>query len=62
MTAPQPDRDARVRELSRMCKASLAAIIRRNHPNLWTAHPLTSWSKDELIREVLRDEYPEGVA
>jgi hypothetical protein len=51
------DRDLRVRELSRMCKSSLVAIVRRNHPHMWTAHPLERWSKDDLINEVLRDEY-----
>jgi hypothetical protein len=51
------DRDIRVRELSRMCRASLVAIVRQARPQMITAHPLERWSKDDLINEVLRDEY-----
>lgn len=54
---PSPH-DVRVKELSRMSKRELASIIRRNHPNMWTAHPLETWNKDELVNDILRDEFP----
>ena len=62
MIGPITPHDARVRELSRTSKRDLAAMVRRNHPHMWTAHPLESWNRDELVNEVLRDEFPERYA
>jgi hypothetical protein len=49
-------RDNRVKELSRMSKARLIAIYQPHC--LWSAHPLATWGKDELISSILSLEYP----
>lgn len=57
MTAPT--RDARATELWRMCRASLVNIIGNNHPGRITAHPVSRWSKEELVADVLDSEFGE---
>lgn len=49
--------DARVRELYRMPKARLVQMINARH-NFVLGAPTTAWSKDELVSDVLRDEFP----
>jgi hypothetical protein len=50
-------RSERIRELARMSNARLAAILRGRTEG---AHPLTTWSKTELIHAVLRHEFGEA--
>jgi hypothetical protein len=50
--------DRRVSELSRMPKSRLAPLWRQHNPNTWTAHPVETWNKDELINDILRAEFP----
>lgn len=54
--------NARVRELSRMSKSQLAHIWRLGAGRncVWTAHPVETWNKDELINDILRAEFPDG--
>ena len=59
MTTRPDGYDDRVRELSKMPKARLAALIRVAHPRMWTASPLETWNKDELVNNVLDDEFSE---
>ena len=55
--------DDRVRELSRMPKRKLADLFRvRCTQFLWSAVAPERWTKDELISEVLRIEFPGGAA
>jgi hypothetical protein len=49
-------RDVRLRELGKLPKARLVAIYRPNC--LGSAHPLSSWSRDELISSILSIEFP----
>jgi hypothetical protein len=52
--------EVRVKELSRMSKRALAHIWNLHHPNAWTAHPVESWNRDELVNDILRVEFPDG--
>jgi hypothetical protein len=66
MTPAQPKtRDERVRELTRMSKAALAGMcrdgIRRPDGGVVTvegAHPVITWTRDEIISTVIGIEYP----
>lgn len=53
-------RDQRIRDLYRMNKGQLAAIVRGRRNIVWTAAPLERWSKDELINEVLSAEFSQS--
>lgn len=46
----------RARQIMRMSKRDLIAVIRANANIVWTAHPMASWNKDELVNEALRCE------
>lgn len=46
----------RANQIMRMSKRDLIAIIRANTNIVWTAHPMESWNKDELVNEALRIE------
>lgn len=55
------DWDNRVREISRWSKVRLAARVREHGTLVWSVAPPEKWSHDELVSEVLRIEFPEGV-
>jgi hypothetical protein len=48
----------RARQLSRFSKRELAAVYTLNHPGGWTAHPVMAWSRDELINDAFRVDFP----
>jgi len=57
VTIPAATREERRRELARQSKAEL---IRQYQPYcLWSAHPLSKWTKDEVISSLLSIEFPE---
>lgn len=49
-------RDDRARALARLPKSQLVALYRPYV--LATAHPLTTWTKDDLVSSILAAEYP----
>lgn len=49
--------DVRVRELSRMPKAALEQLVNSRHHFVLGGPSQVRWSKDELIAEILRDEF-----
>jgi len=51
-------REDRRRELARLTKAQLIKLYRPRC--LYSAHPLESWRKDELISSLLSLEFPEA--
>ncbi len=55
--------DARARQLTRLRKRDLVAIVtdhaRRHGGGRWAVHGPHLWSRDELVSELLRYEFPE---
>lgn len=51
------ERDARRTELARLGKARLAQIWKYHRPNAWTAHPVHTWHKEEIIGDILDSEF-----
>ena len=51
-------REDRRRELARLTKAQLVKLYRPRC--LYSAHPLETWRKDELISSLLSLEFPEA--
>lgn len=64
---PNPERDARVTELTRMTKTRIIDYYRTGvkKPNggrvraISAAYPLEKWTKDELISAIIGIEYPQ---
>lgn len=53
------DRTTREERTSELLALRKADLIRLYRPNcLYTANPLTSWSKDELVSSILSIEFP----
>lgn len=50
--------DNRVRELYGMRKPAVLALWRERHPHIWTSHPPERYTKEELISDILRKEFP----
>lgn len=51
--------DQRVRELNRMTRAELTTLVNLSHVFVHGGPSQVRWSKDELINQVLRDDFPE---
>lgn len=60
MTAEMAAWDARVKELYRLKRVELAGMVRERSGLVWSAVPAEKWSKDELVNELLRLDFPKG--
>lgn len=58
----RPDMRTRAAELQQWTKVSLAALWKRHHPNAWTLHPVSTWSKHELAWDIVRAEVAQAEA
>lgn len=62
MSIPNPresERGPRYSVLMRLAKPRVVGIWKQLHPHAWTASPVTSWTKEELVSDILSKEIGE---